>query len=235
MPDGSVYIVRRPAVETDGASVEMEFVLPAGCVPPPPHVHPQQVEEYEVLEGRFDVVVEGKWRTLTPGESATVPIGALHTFRNRSGGVVRVRKWHRPAMRFEDFIERTCETLRVAGVKRTRDPRIFLYLSMVMLEFDETLVPDECVSGFRCRPWRSSRACFPGRFAELNRLLPWTTESQGAPSTFGTWVGWGRLVQGLGSLGVSVVGVAAASERSIVAGICACGAGVDGVGVVGQR
>jgi hypothetical protein len=29
MPDGSVYIVRRAAAETDGESVEMEFVLPA--------------------------------------------------------------------------------------------------------------------------------------------------------------------------------------------------------------
>src|SRR5262245_41615531 len=119
----------------------MEFVLPPGCVPPPPHVHPQQVEEYEVLEGRFDVVVDGAWRTLGCGEAATVPIGALHTFRNRSAAVVRVRNWHRPALRFEDFIDRTCRTLRAAGVKRRRDPRILIYVSAVMFEFDDTLVP----------------------------------------------------------------------------------------------
>jgi mannose-6-phosphate isomerase-like protein (cupin superfamily) len=141
MPDGSVYIVRRPAAETHGESVEMEFVLPSGCIPPPPHVHPRQVEEYEVIEGRFDVVVDGEWRTLGPGESASVPIGALHTFRNRSGSVVRVRNWHRPAMRFEEFIECTCRTLQMAGVKRKRDPRVLLHLSRVMLDFDETLVP----------------------------------------------------------------------------------------------
>jgi mannose-6-phosphate isomerase-like protein (cupin superfamily) len=141
MPDGSVYIVRRPAADSDGAFVEMEFVLPSGCVPPPPHVHPHQVEDYEVLAGRFDVVVEGRWRTLAPGDSVSVPLGALHTFRNRSGETVRVRNWHRPAMRFEEFIERTCRTLQAAGVKRKRDPRVALYLSMVMLDFDDTLVP----------------------------------------------------------------------------------------------
>jgi quercetin dioxygenase-like cupin family protein len=161
MPDGSVYIVRRPAAETNGETVEMEFALPSGCVPPPPHVHPRQVEEYEVLEGRFELVVEGEWRTLVPGESASVPIGALHTFRNRSGGLVRVRNWHRPAMRFEDFIERTCETLRAAGVKRKRDPRILIYLSKVMLEFDDTLVPG------RRRERVPMRA-----LAQLSRLLP---------------------------------------------------------------
>jgi quercetin dioxygenase-like cupin family protein len=140
MPDGSVYIVRRPAADSDGAFVEMEFVLPPGCVPPPPHVHPHQVEDYEVLTGRLDVVVEGRWHTLAPGDSVSVPVGALHTFKNRSGETVRVRNHHRPAMRFEEFIERTCRTLRAAGVKRKRDPRVALYLSMVMLDFDETLV-----------------------------------------------------------------------------------------------
>lgn len=139
MPDGSVYVVRQPAAETGGEVVEMEFILPSGCVPPPPHVHPSQVEGYEVLEGSFEVVIDGRWRTLTAGESASVPVGALHTFRNRSGDVVRVRNWHRPALRFEQFIERTCEVLRAAEVKRKRDPRVFLYLSMVMLEFEETL------------------------------------------------------------------------------------------------
>jgi quercetin dioxygenase-like cupin family protein len=141
MPDGSVYIVQRPAAATGGAFVEMEFVLPPGCVPPPPHVHPHQVEDYEVLAGRFDVVVEGRWRTLSPGDSVSVPLGALHTFKNRSGETVRVRNQHRPAMRFEEFIERTCRTLQAAGVKRKRDPRVPLYLSMIMLDFDDTLVP----------------------------------------------------------------------------------------------
>jgi hypothetical protein len=116
-------------------------VLPAGCVPPPPHVHRQQVEEYEVLEGQCDVVVEGEWRTVGPGDAASVLVGALHTFRNRSGAVVRVRNWHRPAMRFEDFIDRTCRTLEAAGITRKRDPRVALCLSMIMLDFEDTLAP----------------------------------------------------------------------------------------------
>jgi hypothetical protein len=45
-----------------------------------------RVEEYQVLEGLFEGVVDGDWRTLAAGESATVPIGAFHAFRNRSGG-----------------------------------------------------------------------------------------------------------------------------------------------------
>jgi quercetin dioxygenase-like cupin family protein len=44
------------------------------------------------------VVVDGRWRTLAPGESASVPLGALHTFKNRSGETVRVRNRRSPAM-----------------------------------------------------------------------------------------------------------------------------------------
>jgi mannose-6-phosphate isomerase-like protein (cupin superfamily) len=141
MPDGSVYLVRRPARASGGEVVEMEFVLPPSCVPPPPHVHRSQVEAYEVLEGSLDVTIDGRWRTLAVGDRAEVPVGALHTFRNRCGRTVRVRNHHRPALRFEDFIECTWETLHAAGITRPRDPRIALHLSKVMLDFDETIAP----------------------------------------------------------------------------------------------
>ncbi len=140
MPDGSAYVVIRPSSETGGEFVEMEFALPSGCVPPPPHVHPSQVEEYEVLEGSFEVVIDGRWSTLAAGQSAAVPQGALHTFRNRSGRPVRVRNRHLPAMRFEDFIERTSQTLRSAGITNKRDPRVYMCLSKVMLRYGDTLV-----------------------------------------------------------------------------------------------
>jgi quercetin dioxygenase-like cupin family protein len=141
MVDGSSYIVTRAAAETNGEYVEMEFVLPPGCLPPPPHVHPSQVEEYEVLEGRFDVMVDGEWKTFDPGQKASVPVGVLHTFRNKSGETVRVRNWHRPALRFEEYIERIHATLRRTQIKSKRDPRIPLYLSQIMLEYGETLAP----------------------------------------------------------------------------------------------
>jgi mannose-6-phosphate isomerase-like protein (cupin superfamily) len=139
MADGSIYIVRRPAGETNGEYVEMEFVLPGGSFAPPPHVHPGQVEEYEVIEGRFDVMVNGEWSSLGPGESASVPVGALHTFKNRSKETIRVKNWHRPAKSFEDFIESAAGALEAAGVKGRRDPRVPMIMAMQFQKFPETL------------------------------------------------------------------------------------------------
>jgi mannose-6-phosphate isomerase-like protein (cupin superfamily) len=164
MVDGSVYEVVRTAADTGGDFVEMVFHLPPGCVPPPPHVHSGLVEEYEVLEGRFDVMVDGEGSTLAPGESASVPQGALHTFRNRSGSMVRVRNFHRPAARFDQYIEHIYRLLRARGVKRKTDPRVPIYLAMVMLEYSETLAPG-----------RKRERLGLGALAGLGRLLKMNT------------------------------------------------------------
>jgi quercetin dioxygenase-like cupin family protein len=141
MPDGSVYAVTSAAADSGGEFVGMEFTLPPGSVPPPPHVHPGPVEEYEVIDGALDVMISGEWKTLKAGDAAAVPVGALHTFKNRSGETVRVRNVHRPAARFEDYIEHICTLMRARGITSVKNPRVPVYLSMVMLEYPETLAP----------------------------------------------------------------------------------------------
>ena len=139
MPDGSVYAVTKGPSDTGGELVEMEFTFPPGSVAPPPHVHHDLVEEYEVLEGSFDVMVDGEWSTLAPGQATSVPKGALHTFKNRSGGVVRVRNVHRPPARFDEFVETMHRVTQ--GVRGAKDPRIPILMSMVMLDYPDTLAP----------------------------------------------------------------------------------------------
>ena len=141
MPDGSVYDVTTAAADTGGELVEMVFTLPPGSVAPPPHVHPDLVEEYEVLEGSLDIMVGGEWSTLAAGQSAAVPADTLHTFKNRSGATVRARNVHRPARRFEDYIEHIHRLTRARNIKGTKDPRVPVYLSMLMLEYPDTLAP----------------------------------------------------------------------------------------------
>jgi mannose-6-phosphate isomerase-like protein (cupin superfamily) len=141
MPDGSVYEVTAAAADSGGEFVGMQFTLPSGSVSPPPHVHDGLTEEYEVIEGAFEVMSGDSWRALGPGESASIPPGTLHTFRNRSGGTVRVRNVHRPPARFEDYIEHINRLTRARGITGGKDPRIPIYLSMLMLEYPDTLAP----------------------------------------------------------------------------------------------
>jgi quercetin dioxygenase-like cupin family protein len=141
LPDGSIYEVTAAAADSSGEFVGMTFTLPPGSAAPPPHVHPTQTEEYEVVEGELDLMVDAEWSTLRAGESASVPPGVLHTFKNRSEATVLVGNVHRPALRFEDYIEHIYRLLQSRGIKSGKDPKVPLYLSMLMLEYPETLRP----------------------------------------------------------------------------------------------
>jgi mannose-6-phosphate isomerase-like protein (cupin superfamily) len=140
MPEGAgTYVLTRSTADTGGELVEFEFIFPKDAFAPPPHVHVDQVEEYEVLEGVFDVIIDGERRSLAAGESASVPVGAVHTFANPAGDV-RVRNVHRPALEFEDFVERMHRVSRERGIHSANSPRIRLYLSMIWRDYPETLV-----------------------------------------------------------------------------------------------
>jgi mannose-6-phosphate isomerase-like protein (cupin superfamily) len=138
MPDGARYVLRTPAAQSGGEYVEFEWIFPPGTFAPPPHRHPGQVEEYEVLEGELEVLIGEKWRTLRTGESASVAVGVNHTFR-RPRQLVRVRNFHRPALGFEAFIERTSNLFEAKGIHSLRNPRLPIYLAMMWREYPETL------------------------------------------------------------------------------------------------
>jgi mannose-6-phosphate isomerase-like protein (cupin superfamily) len=141
MPEGlGEYLVVRSHDETGGEYVEMEWSLPANAFAPPPHRHPTQTESYEVLEGSLEVMIDGAWQRLEAGDSATVPVNADHTFR-LAGEAVRVRNFHRPGSRFDEFVERQHRFVtspRFRGLKR---PSTAVAMAVAWHEHRDLLVP----------------------------------------------------------------------------------------------
>lgn len=164
MPDGSIYEVTEGANESADGSVGMNFVIPRGAVAPPPHRHPTQTESFRVVDGPFEVMVDGEWSTLQNGETASVPPGVVHTFRNRTGSTLVVHSTHSPAGRFEEFIEHVSKLLPARGVTGGRDLRIPIYLSMVLLEYPDTI-----------RPGRDRERLAINAAAGIGRLLRFNT------------------------------------------------------------
>lgn len=140
-PIGAIFHVVRTADDTSGQALEMEWELAPHASGTPVHVHPHATESYDVIEGQLDIFVDGTWRTLSVGESASVPPGVPHTFRNPIGAVSRVRNVHAPAMRFGEYfgtIHRIVESRSVAHDHMT--PKAMLYLAVVMLRFKREIV-----------------------------------------------------------------------------------------------
>lgn len=102
--DGFRLLLVRTGTETDGELLEMEASYPRVGDLPPEHLHPNQAEHFEVLEGAVRTIVDGVERRYEAGESFDVPPGTPHQMAG--DGEARVRWEVRPAQRTAEFFER---------------------------------------------------------------------------------------------------------------------------------
>ncbi len=89
-------------VSDDLLAMEASYSGEAGM--PPEHLHPNQAEHFEVLEGQMRVIVAGEERLYGEGESFDVPVGTPHQMG--AEGPARMRWEVRPALRTAEFFER---------------------------------------------------------------------------------------------------------------------------------
>ena len=127
--------ITRSTADTGGAYFESVNVVAAGMGGPPVHAHPTAEESYAVTAGELEVYIDGVWRTLKAGESATVPAGVPHTLRNSSDAEVRLVNTHKPAMDFERFFRRL--HAMIAAGQTSLPPRGLGGLLRIAMLFDE--------------------------------------------------------------------------------------------------
>jgi quercetin dioxygenase-like cupin family protein len=102
---GEVLVFHRTSAETDGESVLVETILrPDGFVAAA-HVHPHQIERFEVLQGQVGFRVGRDELIAGPGDVAVVPAGTPHRFWNAGREEARFLCEVRPALQFESLIE----------------------------------------------------------------------------------------------------------------------------------
>lgn len=135
-----------PASATGGEYVEMDCTAQPGSRTMI-HYHPEQEETFRVLEGTLELLRDGAWRAVGAGESATVPRGAVHGWRNAGASPVRFVNVHRPALGFQDQMETLDRLARAGKIRGTSDPRSLIYMSMSAVRHrpDVTVKPPQWV------------------------------------------------------------------------------------------
>jgi quercetin dioxygenase-like cupin family protein len=101
--DGFHLRLIRTAAETDGELLEMEAAYAGTGAMPPEHLHPNQTERFEVLEGAMRTIIDGTERRYEAGETFEVPRGTPHQMA--ADGPSRTRWEVRPALRTAEFFE----------------------------------------------------------------------------------------------------------------------------------
>jgi mannose-6-phosphate isomerase-like protein (cupin superfamily) len=125
----------RTAADTGGELLELELAWPREGQRAPEHVHPEMEERYEVLAGTAAFRVAGEERHAGPGDVVTVPPGTRHLAWNPTPAEVRLRVQFRPALRWEQFVERLFALMPAEGAPdRER-------LAALMREFRREIVP----------------------------------------------------------------------------------------------
>jgi mannose-6-phosphate isomerase-like protein (cupin superfamily) len=96
----------RTAADTGGELLEMEntWVRPDHATMP--HIHPRMEETWEVLSGRAGFLIGDREHEAGPGETVVAPAGVVHHGWNLADGETVLRITMRPALRWEEFVER---------------------------------------------------------------------------------------------------------------------------------
>lgn len=104
MPGGSRTEIHLTAEDTDGA-----FCLLVDNPEPdwslPPHRHRDEAETIHVVEGEFEIVVDGTPHRLAAGDTVHVPRGVLHSSANVGGVAGRRVLLFNPAGMERFFLE----------------------------------------------------------------------------------------------------------------------------------
>jgi quercetin dioxygenase-like cupin family protein len=110
---GSEALFKLGAAETGGRLTLGLAVVPPG-EGPPPHLHRTEDELFIIVEGRYEVLTEGRWTEVGPGAVVYLPRGCVHTFRNAGDSVGR--HWVLTTSgAFERFYERSAEVFAAPG------------------------------------------------------------------------------------------------------------------------
>ena len=84
----------------------------------PPHIHPTQDEFIYMLEGSFDLYLDGAWTKAGPGALVRMPRGLAHGYYNRGSTPARALFWVTPARKLRALFDHLHDLADPAEVVR---------------------------------------------------------------------------------------------------------------------
>ena len=101
---GQDVTIKLAGADTAGGAYIFEASTPPGTGVPP-HIHEHEDEILHVLEGEYEITLDGRTHRAAAGAIANFPRGVAHGFRNAGGRPARALFTVLPAANFERFFE----------------------------------------------------------------------------------------------------------------------------------
>ncbi len=129
------------SADTDGEAVVIETVVQPDGFVAAAHVHPSQSERFAVAEGTLVLKVDGKEKTLSPGDVAVVEPGQAHKFWNAGDEPVRFVCEVRPVLQFESLLETMFDLAADGKTNRKGMPNPLRLAVIAKAHFDTVRLP----------------------------------------------------------------------------------------------
>ena len=123
----------------DAARFEMWLAAPPDSHGPMRHVHPEQDETLEVVDGALGLWHDGRTAELAAGEEVTIPAGDPHRFWNAGDGELHLVGEVRPGLATEQFMYVTYGLGADHAATPSGMPLNLLRLAPVVEEYDDLL------------------------------------------------------------------------------------------------
>ena len=130
-------IVVKSAVDKQHDTVIMIAEIGPGEAGPPTHIHPNQLETYDVLEGEAEFVLGGKTLIAKQGDKVEIPANTPHTFKNNTANWLRMQDTHLPALTFEEMMRELHGLVKSGKIKDFTSFKSLIYLSMLWVKHKE--------------------------------------------------------------------------------------------------
>ena len=138
---GERIVFHETSAETNGVRVVFETIVQPGGFVAAGHVHPFQVERFEILEGTLGMRKGRNRVEANAGECVLVEAGTPHKFWNAGESTVRFRCTVTPALQFERLIA-TMYSLASAGKTNKKGlPSPLRLASIALHHFDDVRLP----------------------------------------------------------------------------------------------
>lgn len=100
--EGMTLKILLSSFDTNGLQAVFEDIVEPG-VGPGRHIHHKQDETFIFLEGTFDVEIDGQFHRMSAGDTAFIPKGTIHGWKNVGEGIGRLRYIFSPALNIEQM------------------------------------------------------------------------------------------------------------------------------------
>jgi mannose-6-phosphate isomerase-like protein (cupin superfamily) len=123
------------AEDSKGELLKVKLWNKIGAQGPPEHIHPKQIEIFEVISGTAGIKLHGTEHILTAGQTVTVPMNAPHTFRNAGENELIMTAELKPALQTEYFLETMYSLAKKGKVNKDSVPNNFLHFMTILNEY----------------------------------------------------------------------------------------------------